>query len=84
MKGKIVLLDADPNNWWMNDPMAEATHRGAIGVVFTFGTDDCAVLDSSPPTLLTSFDSECDLTDVPGVYISKSDGDWLREPAGDQ
>ena len=37
VKGKLVIVDADPNNWWMNDPQAEATYRGAIGVIFTYG-----------------------------------------------
>ena len=77
VRGKIVLLDADPNNWWMNDPQAEAGYRGAIGAIFTFGPTTAPYWTFADDAL-TSFDSECDLTDVPGVYISKQDGDWLR------
>ena len=77
VRGKLVILDADPTNFWMNNPAAEATHRGAIGVIFTFGPTTAPywthALDS-----LGSFDSEFDLRDVPAVYISQHDGAWLE------
>ena len=77
VKGKLVIVDADPNNWWMNDPQAEATHRGAIGVIFTYGPTT-APYWSWAPDELASFDSESDLSDVPAVYISQQDGSWLE------
>lgn len=75
--GKIVLLDADPTNFWMNDPAKEATYRGASGIIFTYGP-------TTPPYWtfatdeLASFDSEFDLSDAPAVYICQRDGDLLR------
>ena len=81
VKGKLVIVDADPNNWWMNDPQAEATYRGAIGVIFTYGPTT-APYWSWAPDELASFDSNSDLTDVPAVYISQEDGQWLESQLG--
>ena len=75
--GKLVLIDADTNNWWMNQPQAEATLRGAIGVIFTYGPNTAPWL-SVAPDALGSYDSMADLSDVPEVYISQQDGQWLE------
>jgi N-acetylated-alpha-linked acidic dipeptidase len=77
VKDKLVLVDADPNNWWMNEPQAEATSRGAIGVIFTYGPNT-APYWSYALDELASFDLNGDLTDVPVVYISQQDGSWLE------
>jgi hypothetical protein len=77
VQGKLVLVDTDPNNWWMNCPQAEATARGAIGVIFTYGPTT-APYWSYALDELGSFDSNADLSDVPVVYISQSDGTWLE------
>ena len=44
VKGKLVLLDADLWTWWVNYQAAEATSRGAIGVIFTYGANTGALL----------------------------------------
>ena len=75
--GKIVLLDADLWTWWVNYQVAEATARGAKGVIFTYGANT-APYYSWAPDALGSFDGEFDWSDVPSVYISQSDGAWLE------
>lgn len=75
--GKLVLLDADLGNWWVNYQDAEATARGAIGVIFTYGPDT-APYYSVAPDALGSFDAEFDWANVPAVYIAQQDGAWLE------
>ena len=77
VKGKLVLIDADFTNWWCNDPAAEATYRGAKGIVFTYGPPTGSYYSYTPDTL-GSFDSQFDMKDVSAVYIAKQDGDWLK------
>lgn len=77
VKGKIVLLDADLENWWVNYQAAEATSRGAIGVIFTYGADTDPYY-SVAPDALGSFDAEFDWANVPAVYIAQQDGAWLE------
>ena len=81
VRGKLVIIDADPNNWWMNDPQAEATYRGAVGVIFTYGPTT-APYWTWAPDLLASFDSNSDLADVPAVYVAQQDGAWLESQIG--
>jgi hypothetical protein len=81
VKGKIVIIDADPNNWWMNLPQEEAGYRGARGVIFTYGPTT-APYWSFAPDELGSFDSEARLTDPPAVYLSQQDGQWLESRIG--
>ncbi len=77
VKGKLVLLDADLWTWWINYQVAEATLRGAVGVVFTHG-ENTGPYYTRAPDALGSFDGNFDWSDVPSVYISQQDGDWLR------
>ena len=77
VKGKLVLLDADLWTWWVNYQAAEATSRGAIGVIFTHGTNTGPYYTYAP-NALGSFDGEFDWSDVPSVYISQEDGAWLK------
>jgi Iap family predicted aminopeptidase len=81
VSGKLVIITADPNNWWMNDTQAEATYRGAAGVIFTYGPTT-APYWTWAPDLLASFDSNSDLTDVPAVYVNQQDGLWLQSQIG--
>jgi hypothetical protein len=77
VKGKLVLIDADFNSWWCNDPAAEATARGASGIIFTYGPPTDGYY-SYAPDALGSFDSQFDMTDASAVYIARQDGDWLK------
>ena len=77
VRGKIVLLDAALWTWWVNYQDAQATARGAIGAIFTYGPSTTPYY-SVAPNALGSFDAEFDRTDVPAVYISQEAGDWLR------
>ena len=77
VQGKLVLADANYNNFWANYVSAEATAHGAIGVVMTYGPDSYPYY-SFAPDALGSFDGCWDLRYKPFVYISKQDGDWLK------
>ncbi len=74
--GKLVLMDLDFGvAFWMSLPGAEAAHRGALGVIMTYGdggyywyADDA----------LGSFDATYQYDWAPMVYVSKTDGDVLR------
>lgn len=77
VEGKLVMVDADPINFWMNFPAGEATFRGAAGVIFTYGPATAPYWSCSPDAL-ASFDGCYDLTYLPAVYISQQDGDWVR------
>jgi hypothetical protein len=76
VEDKLVLMDLDFGvAFWMSLPGAEAAHRGAAGVIMTYGdggyywyADDA----------LGSFDATYQYDWAPMVYISKTDGDWLR------
>ena len=78
MSGKIVLVDHALDRYSLNFIGAEATERGAVGVVMTYGPDS-GVFYSCAPDALGSMDSAYDVSFVPMVYISAQDGDWLKE-----
>ena len=78
VKGKLVLVDSDFQDWWLNYPAAEATYRGAIGVIMTSGPHSAPWYEVSP-TALGSNDAEYTYSSVPMVYICKRDGDWLKQ-----
>ncbi len=77
VKDKLVLMDLDFGvAIWMSLTGAEAAHRGAAGVIMTYGdggyywyADDA----------LGSFDATYQYDWAPMVYISKTDGDGLRD-----
>ncbi len=78
VKGKLVLVDANFDGWWLNYPAAEATSRGAIGLVMTLGPNSgdwyaCA------PDALGSNDAEYTYSSAPMVYIARKDGTWLKK-----
>ncbi|HJW75144.1 MAG TPA: M28 family peptidase, partial [Thermoleophilia bacterium] len=76
VSGKLVICDLAMTDWWFNWPGAEAAMRGAAGVILTYGTDDSYY--SHSPDALGSFDATYQFDWAPMVYISKSDGDWLK------
>ena len=78
VSGRIVLVDHALDRYWLNLIGAEATERGALGVVMTYGPDS-GVFYSCAPDALGSNDSSYDVSFVPMVYISGQDGDWLKE-----
>ena len=76
--GKLVMVDFNPNMWWLNYPAAEATSRGAIGLVMTWSQASTFPWYSVATDALGSNDGEYDLSYAPMVYISQKDGDWLK------
>lgn len=77
VRGKLVLIDKAMSSWWFNLPAWEAWTRGAKGVIFTFSSEDPNYY-SYKPDALGSFDSYYDYAAPPMVYISQTDGDWLK------
>ena len=75
--GKLVLVDGEFDDWWLNFVGAEATHRGAAGVVMTYGENTYPWY--SYPEALGSNDGEYDDDWVPMVYVAWQDGDWIKE-----
>ncbi len=77
VKGKLVLVDADLSEFWANYAAAQATARGAIGVIMTYGPDSAPYYSFAPDALGT-FDGCWQLSYDPTVYIARQDGDWLK------
>jgi Zn-dependent M28 family amino/carboxypeptidase len=74
--GKLVLIDLDFGvDLSMNLPGAEAAHRGALGVIMTYGDGGYY---SYAADALGSFDATYQYDWAPMVYVSKTDGDVLR------
>ncbi len=78
--GKIVLVDFDGYDWWLNFPQMLAGRRGAAAVIFTHAPDDFDVTGEyfSSDQALGSFDAETDYSAPPAVYIDRADGASLR------
>jgi len=74
--GKLVLIDMKMSSWWLNLPCAEATARGAKGVMLTYNPDDPTYY--STYTALGSFDGYYDESWLPAVYVSWKSGDWFK------
>jgi N-acetylated-alpha-linked acidic dipeptidase len=77
--GKIVVISANLNSWWMNIPWNEATLHGAAGIIYTSARGDDAYY--ADPTVLGSFDAECTFSGAPAVFIRGTDGMWLEDLA---
>ncbi len=75
--GKLVLVDGEFDDWWVNFVGAEATLRGAAGVVMTYG--DNTYPWYAYPDALGGNDGEYDDDWVSMVYVAWQDGDWLKE-----
>ena len=80
VRGKIVLVDFDGYDWWLNFPQMLAGHRGAAAVIFTHAPYDFDPAGEyfNAPDALGSFDAETDYSAPPAVYISRADGAELR------
>jgi len=78
--GKIVLVDFDGYDWWLNFPQMLAGQRGAAAVIFTHAPDnfDPSGEYFSSDNALGSFDAETDYSAPPAVYIARADGAALR------
>ena len=76
--GRLVLVDKMMTSWWFNMPAFEAWHRGAAGVVVTAIADDPKYYSFSDDAL-GSFDGYYDTQAPPMVYISKTNGDALKQ-----
>ncbi len=74
--GKLVLVDGEFDDWWLNFVGAEATLRGAAGVVMTYGENTYPWY--SYPEALGGNDGEYDDDWVPMVYVAWQDGDWIK------
>ncbi len=76
VEGKLVLMDLDFGTaGWMSLPGAEAAHRGALGVIMTYGDGSYYWYADDA---LGSFDATYNYDWAPMVYISRTDGDKLR------
>jgi hypothetical protein len=80
VRGKIVLVDFDGYDWWLNFPQMLAGQRGAAAVIFTHAPYDFDPAGEyfNSPDALGSFDAETDYSAPPAVYISRADGAELR------
>jgi hypothetical protein len=76
VSGKIVLLDQMFSSWWQMWPWAEATDRGAVGIVYTVNPDDPVYW--AEPDALGVFSNEAYSGFVPLVNLPRADGEWLR------
>lgn len=77
VRGKIVLLDLRLGSWWVSIPAMEAAARGAAGIVCTYTPEDPKYF-SADPAALGSFDGQFDAGAPPWIYVSRTDGDWLK------
>ena len=74
--GKLVLFDGELDDWWLSFVGAEATLRGAVGAVMTYGEGTYPWY--SYPEALGANDGEYDRRWVPMVYLAWQDGDWVK------
>ncbi len=74
--GKLVLVDGEFDDWWVNFVGSEATLRGAAGVVMTYGANTFPWY--SYPDALGGNDGEYDDDFVSMVYVAWQDGDWIK------
>ena len=76
-----MLVDGEFDDSWVNFPGAEATLRGALGVIMTHGDSTTPWYDF--PNALGGNDGEYDDDYVPMVYVAWEDGDYLKEKLAD-
>jgi len=75
--GKIVLVDLELDEWWLNYPGSLASLQGAKAVIATWG--EATAPWYTPEDSLGANDGEYDLSWAPMVYISRADGAWLKD-----
>jgi hypothetical protein len=76
--GKVVLVDLNLEAVWLNSPGAEATHRGALAVISTYGPNSYPWYAIAPDAL-GSNDGEYMDGWAPFVYVATQDGDWIKD-----
>ncbi|HMK91902.1 MAG TPA: M28 family peptidase [Thermoleophilia bacterium] len=74
--GKIVLIDIELDDWWLNFPAALAGLEGAKGVIATYGKETYPWY--VPWDSLGANDAEYDMSYPPMVYVSRRNGAWLK------
>ncbi|MGN6678921.1 MAG: M28 family peptidase [Streptosporangiaceae bacterium] len=74
--GKLVLLDSELDEFYYNLPGHEAQLHGAVGVVFTNGTNTAPY--HANPNGLASSECRWNLDGVPAVFVSTVDGEWIK------
>jgi hypothetical protein len=78
VSGKLVLCDIELDDIWLNFVGHEATLRGALGVIMTYGENTYPWYSFNDETLGGN-DAEYDDDWVSMVYVAKADGDRLKE-----
>ena len=76
MTGKLVLVDGEFDDWWVNFVGGEATLRGALGVVMTHGVWTPPWYNDQTRSAATT--ASTTTTTSPMVYVAWQDGDWLK------
>jgi len=74
--GKLVLVDLEFDDYWINFLGYEAKLHGAIGIVGTWGDNTAPYIAN--PAALNSDEARWSLDLPPLVYISATDGAWLK------
>ena len=74
--GKIVVVDIELDDFWLNFPGALAGLNGAKGVIATYGKNTFPWY--AMPNSLGANDGEYSSAYPPMVYISRADGAWLK------
>ena len=80
VSGKIVLIDLELDDWWLNYPGCLAALQGAKAVIATWGKNTYPWY--APPQSLGANDGEYDRDWAPMAYISRADGAWLKARVG--
>ena len=78
VRGKLVLIDAMFGWWYPYYPWAEATLRGALGIVTT-GSWKVDGTFWNAPDALGCFPAEYDRAKAPAVWLSPRNGDRLKD-----
>jgi Peptidase family M28 len=74
--GKIVLINIELDDFWLNFPGALAGLNGAKAVIATYGGQTFPWY--AVPSSLGANDGEYSMSYPPMVYISRADGAWLK------
>jgi hypothetical protein len=74
--GKIVLIDIELDDFWLNFPAALAGLNGAKAIIATYGPETFPWYAVS--SSLGANDAEYSTSYPPMVYISRANGAWLK------
>jgi len=78
VRGKLVLIDVMFGWWYPYYPWAEATLRGAVGIITT-GSRFVDKTFWNSPDALGCFPAEYDRSMAPAVWVSPRNGDVLKD-----